>query len=139
MNAFIKKIDIIFVFVLLLLTITIMPNSALCGDISKEKTVKELTKAFQADGWYDLTFNISGQDTVSIRHAGVMQKDKLTEGQMVSALGSILTPNVVTRLTKSGFKKGIYIDGKSREYPFEISTKHYIRYKAFLEKLSGGK
>jgi hypothetical protein len=138
MNAFPKNINTV-LFIMLLLTITIIPKVAICGDISKEKTVNDLTKAFQADEWYDLSFHCLGHDTVAIRHAGVKQKDKLTEGQLVSALGSILTPNVVSKLKGSGFKKGVLIDGKSREYPFEISTKYYTEYQTFLKKLSGGK
>jgi hypothetical protein len=138
MITFIKKIDIIFALALIL-TVALIPSAALCGDGSKEKTVNELTKTFQADGWYNLTFTCSGQDTVSIHHAGVTQKDRLTEGQLVSGLGPILTPKVVAELTKSGFKKGVLIDGKSREYPFEISTKYNIEYTAFMKKLSGGK
>jgi hypothetical protein len=139
MNVFTKKLNIILV-IILLLTITIIPNVAFCGDSdSKEKTTKELTKAFRADGWYSLTFYSSGQDTVSIRHAEIKQNNKLTEGQLVSAVGSILEPNVVSKLKKSGFKKGILIDGKGRKYPFEISTKYYVEQQAFLKKLSGGK
>jgi len=139
MNVFIKKWYIIFIIILLLINMTI-PNVAFCGNNNtKEKTTKELTKAFQADGWHGLTFFSSGQDTISIRHADIKQNNKLNEGQLLSAFGSILDPNVIAKLKKSGFKKGMLIDGKGREYPFEISTKYYIEYQAFLEKLSKGK
>jgi len=138
MNAFPRNMDITLVIVLLL-TITIIPKAVFCCDSSKEKTVKDLTKAFQAEEWYNLTFQCSGQDTVTIHHAGIKQKNKLTEGQLVSAFGSILTPNVVLKLKGSGFKKGVLIDGRSRKYPFEISTRYYTEYQTFLKKLSGEK
>lgn len=139
MKVFAKKLNISYV-IILLLTITIIPNTAFCGDsISKEETTKELTKAFQADGFKDLTFDSTGQDTVSIRHAGIQQGSKLTEGQLVSALGTILKPDVVSKLKKSGFKKGIFIDGKSRKYPIELSTKYYDELQAFFKRLSGEK
>jgi hypothetical protein len=139
MKIFAKKISIIHVSILLL-TITIIPTVAFCGDSnSKEKITKELTNTFQADGWYSLTFYSSGQDTVSIRHAEIKQDNKLTEGQLVSAVGSILKPDVVSKLKKSGFKKGILVDGKGRKYPFEISTKYYYEMQALFKKISGGK
>jgi len=139
MKVVIAKTSNVSFIIMLLLAVTAIPNTGLCGNSGKDKTIRELTKTFQADGWKDLTFRTSGKDTVSIRHAGAIQNPKLTEGQLVSALGSILKPDVVLKLKRAGFSKGIFVDGKDRKYPFEVSTKYYNELQKLFRKLSGNK
>lgn len=100
---------------------------------NKEKITDELTQSFQTDGWNDLTFYSSG-GRVFIRDKKIIQEKKLDKGQLVTAVGSILKPGVVSKLKKAGFKKGIFIDGKNRKYPFEISNKYYDELKTALKK-----
>lgn len=117
-----------------------LPNIAFCNDIASQKKItEELTTSFRNNGWDYLYFKTSGTDTVTIYHNGIQQNSKLTEGQLVSALGTILKPDIVSKLKTSRFKKGIFIDGKSRKYPIEISRIYYDQLQAFFNKLSGGR
>lgn len=108
---------------------------------SKEpkKIVVELTTSFRKNGWNDLSFETSAPNIVTIIHKGIQQNSKVTEGQLVSALGAILEPDIVSKLITVGFKKEIFIDGKSREYPIEISRKYYDKLQIIYKKLSGGR
>jgi hypothetical protein len=136
------KINSHFVLVILvILTFCVSFSTiALCNDNSSQnKITEELTNNLRNQGWVDITFEITGTDTVSIHHGGIKQKSKLTDGQLVSALGSILKPDVVSKLQNSGVKKGIFVDGKSREYPIEISTKYYNQLQSYFNKLSRGR
>jgi hypothetical protein len=126
----------------ILLVSLIAPSLCFSADLSrKQRTAKELTNEFRNDGFQDLVFQApetKDGDAVLIRH-GVAKEDVLTQGELVSALGVILKPDVVKRLKNAGYKKVIYIDGKSRTYPAELSTKYYYKLQAFFKKLSGGK
>jgi hypothetical protein len=118
----------------------VLPNIAVCNDTASQKIItEELTTNFRGNGWADVSFEASGADIVTIYHNGIQQKSKLTEGQLVSALGTILKPDIVSKLIKSGLKNGIFVDGKSRRYPIEVSRKYYDQLQAFFSKLSGGK
>ena len=131
-----NKLAILFFFMFFLS----LPNIAVCNDTASQKKItEELTTNFRSNGWADLSFETSEPGIVAIYHKGIQQNSKLTEGQLVSALGTILKPDIVSKLKNSGFKNGIFIDGKSREYPFEISRKYYDQLQAFFNNLSGGR
>ena len=96
------------------------------NDSGLQKALAEsITMDFRNEGWHDLTFKVTGLNTITVRQANITQQKKLSDGQVVSWLGSILKPDIISKLKNAGFNKGIAIDGKSRKYPFEISTKYY--------------
>lgn len=113
--------------------------SSSSDSISQQTLAEKLTHSFRNDGWTDLSFKASEPDTVSIHYAGLQNSSRLNEGELVSALGTILKPDIISKLENSGFKKGIFVDGKSREYPFEISTKYYNELQAVFRRLTGGR
>ncbi|HHD64443.1 MAG TPA: hypothetical protein ENK96_08805 [Desulfobulbaceae bacterium] len=140
MKDIIKKNNVLIILSFSLLCLFALPKNALSIDsISQQKLTEKLTNSFRSDGWSDLSFKTSETDTVLIHHAGLQTSSRLTEGELLSALGIILKPDVISKLKDSGFKRGIFIDGKSREYPFEISTKYYDELQAFFHRLSGGR
>ena len=117
-----------------------LPNIAASNDMaSQQQITDELTTSFRDNGWADLSFETSAPGMVTIYHNGILQNNKLTEGQLVSALGTILKPDIVSKLKNFGFKQGTLVDGKSRKYPIEISRIYYDHLQAFFNKLSGGR
>ena len=134
------SIKIYFIVSLIIIVILSLSNASFCGNTAtQEKTAMELTKSFKADGFNETTFKSIGQDTIAIRQANIIQNERLTEGQLVNAFGIYLKPDVVSKLKKAGFKKGIFTDGHNRNYPFEISTKYYKQMTNFFKKLSGSR
>ena len=137
MKAFNKNIIIIKVIFLLVLSL-VVPSVVFCDESSRQREVTyELTRNYKSNGWDTLSFETRDADSVIIRHEGY--KSKLTEGSLLSALGVILEPDTVNILQLAGFKKGIFIDGEAREYLFEISTKYYKEFQAWIKKQSGGR
>jgi hypothetical protein len=137
MKAFNKNIIIIKVIFLLVLSL-VVPSVVFCDESSTQRAVTyELTRNYKSNGWDTLSFETRDADSVIIRHEDY--KSKLTEGSLLSALGVILEPDTVNILQLAGFKKGIFIDGEAREYPFEISTKYYNEFQARINKQSGGR
>ena len=129
-----QKVILVFLLVLSL----VVPSVVFCDESSRQGEVTyELTRNYKSNGWDTLSFETRDADSVIIRHEGY--KSKLTEGSLLSALGVILEPDTVNILQLAGFKKGIFIDGEAREYPFEISTKYYKEYQAWIKKQSGGR
>lgn len=123
-----------------LIGLFVLPSNGLCSDnSSQQELAKKLTNSFKSDGWANLSFKVSEINTVRIHHAGLQKSSRLNEGELVSALGTILKPDIVSKLKKSGFQKGIFVDGKSREYPFEISTKYFNELQAVFSRLTGGR
>jgi hypothetical protein len=103
------------------------------NDSGLQKSLTEaLTREFKKEGWHDLTFEVAEQNTLIIRQT-TMQKDKLSDGQVVGWMGAILKPPIVSKLKNAGFNKGIAIDDESRKYPFEISTKYYDEMMAAMQ------
>jgi hypothetical protein len=98
----------------------LMPASILATTKECKNIATALIKEFRQQGWHALTFEAAGQDykTIKIVQKNVIQEKPLTEGQLKSALGTILKPDIVERLKTSGFEKGIFVDGRSRSYPF---------------------
>ncbi len=92
---------------------------------SQQKIIAELTTSFRDNGWTGLSFESSEPGMVTIYHKDILQNNKLTEGQLVSILGTILNPDIVSNLKDSGVKQGTFVDGKYRKYPIEISRKYY--------------
>jgi len=128
------------IFLIVIAVFTLNNNVAFCGNSAvQERTARELTKSLKAEGFYDTSCKSIGQDTISIRQGNVIQNDRLTEGQLVNVFNVYLTPNVVSKLKKAGFKRGIFIDGKERKYPFDISTKYYHQMQEVFKKMSGGR
>ena len=129
-----QKVILVFLLVLSL----VVPSVVFCDESSRQMEVTyELTRNYKSNGWDTLSFETRDADSVIIRHEGY--KSKLTEGSLLSALGVILEPDTVNILQLAGFKKGIFIDGEAREYPFEISTKYLNEFQAWIKKQSGGR
>jgi hypothetical protein len=95
-----------------------------------------LTNEYRQEGWDQLSFEATGKDykTMKVVQKNIKQNKPLTDGQLITGLGAILTPATVIRLKKAGFEKGVFIDGHSRSYPFEISRKYYDK----MQKSFGG-
>jgi hypothetical protein len=112
-------------------------STAMAGTAERKNITTALTNEYRQEGWSDLTFEVTGKDykTLKLTQKNVIQNKPLTEGQLISGLGSILTPEVVKRLKKAGFKRGIFIDGHSRSYSFEISRKYYDKSQSFINGL----
>ncbi|OPX95488.1 MAG: hypothetical protein A4E58_02087 [Syntrophorhabdus sp. PtaB.Bin006] len=136
-----RQQEIIVILVILSMTLLVPGLCFSQGLNAKQKIAEQLTNEFRDDGFKDLTFEAPQAgigDAILIRH-GVIKTAPLTEGELVSSLGVILKPDVVKRLKNAGYKKVTYIDGNSRTYPAELSTKYYYKLRAFLKKLAGGK
>ena len=128
-----KNIALITLFLTTICFFTLTNIASSNDSISQQKVITQLSKKFSGAGWTNLSLKTSGTDTITIIQDNMRPDERLTEGSLLSIYGILLEPNTVSILQNSGFKKGIYIDGKSREYPFEISTKYY---KEFMDNIN---
>ena len=103
--------------------------------------VSTLTKEHRQDGWDGLIFEATGNDkkTIKMTFNKFQQGTRLTEGELVSILGTILTPNIVSRLKNVEFEKGEFVDGKKRSYDFEISRQYFDKMQEVYKSMTGGR
>lgn len=97
-------------------------SSAYAGSAeTRTTTAKGLTSKYKAKG-FPVTFEAFGNNKSIIRitQKNITQNPPLTEGQMITLLGTYLKDGIQSRLRKEGFISGIFVDGKSREYPFGL-------------------
>ena len=135
-----KTIKVILLFFLLTTLFLLQNVSFAANKEDRVKLASKLTKELKQQGWqwHAVTFKAHG-NTIKLSLSNVTQEKRLTEGQLISALGSILTPNIVSRLKGAGFEKGEFIDGRQRSYSFEVSTRYYDKMESVYKTLSGGK
>jgi hypothetical protein len=97
-------------------------TSAYAGNAEMRiKSAKGLTSKYKAKG-FPVTFEATGKDKSIIRitQKNITQNPPLTEGQMITLLGTYLKDGIQSRLRNEGFISGVFVDGKSREYPFGL-------------------
>ncbi|ABK99185.1 hypothetical protein [Pelobacter propionicus] len=88
---------------------------------TRTKIAKELTGKYRGKG-FPVAFEATGKDKniIKITQKNITQDPLLTEGQLITLLGTYLKDGIQSRLKKTGFISGEFVDGKSRKYPFEL-------------------
>jgi hypothetical protein len=106
---------------LLALIFSSFPNAYAGGAEIRIKTAKGLTATYKAKG-FPVTFEAEGEDKriIRITQKNIIQNPPLTEGQMITLLGTYLKNGIQSRLKNEGFISGVLVDGKLREYPFGL-------------------
>ena len=95
--------------------------------IKLTKEMCDIDKQVGGDGVAIVVFSVDVKDNKTLRivQKNSTQQDPLSDGQLTSVLAAYMPPKTVDRLKNFGFKKGVFIDGRSRKYPFQISEKYY--------------
>lgn len=108
------------VLVLTVLTLNFTCAYAGSGE-TRAKIAKELTVKYKGKG-FPVVFEATGKDKniIRITQKNIIQEPLLTEGQLITLLGTYLKDGIQSRLRKSAFIRGEFVDGKSRKYPFEL-------------------
>jgi hypothetical protein len=88
---------------------------------TRTATAKGLTSKYKAEG-FPVTFEAIGKNksVIKITQNNITQNPPLTEGQIITMLGTYLKDGIQSRLINEGFVSGVVVDGKSREYPFGL-------------------
>ncbi|MGB3225199.1 MAG: hypothetical protein WBB23_20585 [Desulforhopalus sp.] len=91
------------------------------GGETRTKIAKELTGKYKAEG-FPVTFAATGKDKniIRITQENIIQNPLVTEGQLITLLGTYLKDGIQSRLRNVGFISGEFVDGKSRKYPFDL-------------------
>lgn len=138
MSRILRVISILKILVFISL-IVFVPDVLSAGSKDRKDLATTLTNEFRDEGWPALQFEAVGQNykTIRIEQKNVTQEEPLTEWQLTNVLGTILKPDIVKRLKTSGFEKGVFVDGRSRNYPFKVSRKYHDDMRNFFKSYFG--
>jgi hypothetical protein len=112
---------LITILLLLLLAFGTFSAAHAGGPEIRVKMAKELTGKYRAMG-APILFAAKGnqKNVIQITQKNIIQPPRLTEGQMVTVLGTYLGDGAQERLKKEGFARGEFVDGKARKYHFAL-------------------
>lgn len=85
------------------------------------RMANSLTAKWKSEG-SPAVFKATGNDNQILRitQNNIIQEPLLTEGQLVSLLGTYLESGVQEKLKRMGFMSGEVVDGRHRRYPFGL-------------------
>lgn len=114
------KLQLFLIVLVGVLSITLATNCSADAN-ARIRMASSLTAKWKAEG-SPAVFKATGKDNriLRITQNNIIQKPLLTQGQLVTLLGTYLEHGVQAKLKKLGFTSGEVIDGRQRKYPFDL-------------------